>query len=351
MLRKTGAPATPDLERYLGSVFLEGPDHDPEIISHVHLREDEAVNGFIGVLAMPMTVAGRQVRGGVCGTLMVEDHANDPFAGARLMRGFLGGPQDLSLTETANDISTTMWRKLRGTVLPDYSLEWVRIIRPAGFLAAVSRAAFGPARILSPLARPMDSVIRRRPSAWSHLAAAIPEGTAATAPSDDGETVDLLVSLTETYAAKPAWQRASLARMVAESRRKANYGTMVRRKVLSRDGRTLGLFLYYGDAGGIGRVLQILFQPGQAGTVIDSMLADAAERGLVALRGRSMPVLLEAMLGRRCFFLHASSSIVHARDPTLLEPFVTGKAFFNGFAGESWSRLIGDRFVGLSKES
>jgi hypothetical protein len=90
--------------------------------------------------------------------------------------------------------------------------------------------------------------------------------------------------------------------------------------------------------------VQILFQPGQAGVVIDSMLAHAAGRGMVALRGRVMPALLEAMLGRRCTFLHASSSIVHARDPALLEPFVTGKAFFNGFAGESWSRLIGDRF-------
>jgi hypothetical protein len=50
------------------------------------------------------------------------------------------------------------------------------------------------------------------------------------------------------------------------------------------------------------------------------------------------------MLGRRFMFLHASSSIVHTRDPVLLEPFVAGKALFNGFAGESWSRLIGDRF-------
>jgi hypothetical protein len=351
MLRKTSEPATRELERYLGSVFLDGPDHDPEIVSHVHLREDETVNGFIGVLAMPITVAGRNVRGAVCGTLMVEDHASDPFAGARLMRGFLGGAQDISLTETANDVSTTMWRKLRGTVLPDYSLEWVRIIRPAGFAAAVAGAAFGPARLLSPLSRPVDSLIRRRPSAWSHVAAAIPDGTATTAEANEDETVELLVSLTESYAAKPAWQRASLARRVAESRRKANFGTRVRRKVLGRDGRTLGLFLYYGDAGGIGRAVQILFQPGQAGTVIDAMLADAAERGLVGLRGRSMPALLEAMLGRRFFFLHASSSIVHARDPSLLEPFVAGKAFFNGFAGESWSRLIGDRFDGPSRES
>jgi hypothetical protein len=139
--------------------------------------------------------------------------------------------------------------------------------------------------------------------------------------------------------------------MLADAHRKANYGAMVRRKVVGRDGRTLGLFIYYGDTGRIGRVLQLLFQPGQAGAVIDSMLADAAGRGLAALRGRSMPALLEAMLGRRCVFLHASSSIVHARDTALLEPFVSGKAFFNGFAGESWSRLIGDRFDDTPKET
>lgn len=350
MLRKTGEPATADLDRYLGRLFLDGPNRDPEIVSHVHLREDEAVNGFIGVLPMPMTVSGRQVRGAVCGTLMVEDHAEDPFAGARLMRAFLGGPQDLSLTETANDISTAMWRKLRGVVLPDHSLEWVRIIRPAGFLAALAASAFGPARVLSPLARPVDALARRRPSAWSHLATAVPDGTAATADADDGETADLLEALTENFVAKPSWRREGLVRMVAEARRKVNHGTMVRRKVLGRDGRTLGLYLYHGDPGRIGRVLQILFRPGQAGAVIDSMLADAAGRGLVALRGRTMPALLEAMLGRRCFFVHASSSIVHARDPALLEPFVSGKAFFNGFAGESWSRLIGDRFDGPSRE-
>lgn len=344
MLRKTREPATPALEAYLAKLFLHGPDRDPEINSHVHLTGDDAVNGFVGVLPMPMMVGGRQVRGALCGTLMVENHADDPFAGARLMRAYLAGPQDISLTETANDISTTMWRKLRGTVLPDHSLEWLRLIRPAGFAAAAAASAIGPMRIFAPLARPLDALIRRRASSWAHLAAEIPEGTLASVETGDDETIDLFITLTEAYAARPAWRRESLARMVAEARRKANYGEMVRHKVTTRDGRPIGLFLYYGDPGRIGRVVQVLFRPGQAGTVIDSMLAHASRRGLVALRGRAQPALLEAMLGRRFIFLHASSSIVHARDPALLEPFVAGKAFFNGFAGESWSRLIGDRF-------
>ena len=66
--------------------------------------------------------------------------------------------------------------------------------------------------------------------------------------------------------------------------------------------------------------------------------------GLVAMRGRTQPALLQAMIGKKCAFLHASSTVVHSRDPGLLEAMTTGRAFLNGLAGEGWTRLIGDRF-------
>jgi hypothetical protein len=43
-------------------------------------------------------------------------------------------------------------------------------------------------------------------------------------------------------------------------------------------------------------------------------------------------------------FLHASSTIVHSRDPDLVKAATDGTAFFNGLCGESWTRLIGDSF-------
>ncbi|MDH6233977.1 hypothetical protein M2281_004590 [Mesorhizobium soli] len=346
ILRKTSQPATHALETYLTGLFIEAPDRDPEIGSLVHVLDDGRVSGFIGVMPLPMLAEGRSVRAAVCGSLMVDNHADDPFAGARLMRAFLSGPQDVTLTETANDISTAMWRKLRATVLPDYSLEWLRIIRPAGFVAEMATKAVGAARLLSPLARPIDSLIRRGEPGprWSSLAAAIPEETLPSVDADDETTATLLTKWTEGYAVRPLWQPENLHQMVAEASSKALYGEMVRRVVMTRDGRPLGLFLYHGDPGRIGRVMQILAAPGRIGETIDSMLAHASERGMLALRGRTQPVLLNAMLGRRFAFFHTSSSVVHARDPTLLEPFLAGKAFFNGFAGESWSRLIGDRF-------
>jgi hypothetical protein len=341
ILRKARAPANPALETYLAELFLDAPDHDPQIPSHVYVREDERVSGFVGVLPLPMSVEGKPIRAALCGTLMVDGHAQDPFAGARLMRAFLTGPQDISLTETANDVSTDMWRKLRGTILPDHSLEWLRVLRPAAFLAEM--AAGTGARVLSPLTRPLDALARRGKPRWFSMAEP-PLGALPNVDADEETTAALFRAFTEDFAVQPLWERETLQRMISHSRRKALYGGMVRRQVLARNGKSVGLFLYYGDPGRIGRVVQVLAAPGQAGAVIDSMLAHAHERGMAALRGRTMPALLQAMLGRPFLFLHASSSIVHARDPALVEPFVAGRAFFNGFAGESWSRLIGDRF-------
>ncbi|EKF18272.1 hypothetical protein NA2_14012 [Nitratireductor pacificus pht-3B] len=347
ILRRDRRAASPDLIAYLSKLFLDPPNRDPDIASLVHLRADGSVSGFMGVLPMRMAFEGRPLRAAIGGSFMVEDHEDDPYAGARLLRAFQNGPQDLSLTETANDVSTTMWRKLRGTILPDYSLEWLRVIRPTAFVSEMAAGVFGPLRLISPLARPIDALLGRiAPGAgWAHLPAAALGGKALPSSDADAETAAALFRrFVELHALHPDWPEADLQRMVAESGRKANYGGMVRRQVLARNGTPVGLFLYYGDRARIGRVIQVLALPGQEGAVIDSMLADACERGLVALRGRSQPALLDAMLGRRFAFVHASSSIVHARDQSLIAPFRAGQAFFNGFAGESWSRLLGDRF-------
>lgn len=348
ILRKTDRPATQSLRAYLGEVFLDPPDFDPDIVSLVHERADGSVSGFLGALPLPMELDGKRLRAAVCGTMMVDGYAEDPFAGARLLRAFLAGPQDLSVTETANDVSTAMWRKMRAAVLPDYSLEWLRVIRPAGFATALAASRCRAAGMLAPLARPLDALLHRRGKdrepQWSHVAPNDRNGAFRDEEADEERALELFPALTAHFPLRPQWQVETLRARIAHARRKANYGDCVRRVVTTRDGRAVGLFLYYGNRGGIGRAVQILAAPGQEGAVIDRMIDHAASRGLVALRGRVQPALLDAMIGRRIGFLHASSSIVHARDPALIDLFRSGKAFLNGFAGESWARLIGDSF-------
>src|SRR5690606_29184715 len=113
LLRNSGRPAAPSLQAYLAGLFLHGPDQDPEINSLIYIGDNGIVSGFIGALSLPMLVEGMPRRGAVAVALVADDRADDHFAGARLMRAFLSGPQDISLTETANHTSATMLRKLR----------------------------------------------------------------------------------------------------------------------------------------------------------------------------------------------------------------------------------------------
>lgn len=346
ILRRSGEAPTPALETYLKTIFVDGPDFDPRLTSNVHVRSDGTVSGFLGVLPLTMELRGEPLRAAIFGTFMVDAHEDDPFAGARLLRHALAGPQDLSLTETSNDLSTAMWRQMHARVVPDYSLEWVRIMRPASFALELAAAHLAPLRFFKPLVRPFDALARRgREQGWAGYRPHPGKAEAFTdADATEEEIADLIPGFLTQFMLHPRWTPDHLRTMLAHGRRKAIHGERVQRVVRARTGKPVGLFIYYGDPGRVGRVVQIMAMPGHEGTVIDRLLKHADERGMAAMRGRTQPALLDAMLGRKFAFVHAASTIVHSRRPELVEAFVQGEAFVNGLAGEGWTRLIGDRF-------
>ncbi|MBL8895564.1 MAG: hypothetical protein JNJ53_13245 [Rhizobiales bacterium] len=342
IFEKKDGPAPEALTAYLAELFLDAPDRDAEITSKVHVRGDGTVNGFIGVLPLPLNFEGRPLRGAVCGSLMVDERDGDPFAGARLMRSFLSGPQDISLSETANPVSEGMWRKLRGMVLPSYSLEWVRVLRPAGFALDVAARSIPLAALMRSVTLPVDALARR-------VAPGVLRAQENPGAQDREIGIKELAELLPRFVSKspmhPVWSAAALKRMLQNASRKSRYGTFIARAVTVRGGAPIGAFLYYVQPGRIAHVLQVVALPGQAGTVLDRLFLHAEAMGAVAVRGRSQPFLLDALLTRNCFHVHRASSLVHARDESLIEPFLSGRAFFNGLAGDSWTRLVGDEFA------
>lgn len=350
LLRKKPLPAPASLAGYMRSFYLEAPFCGDGITSLVHVDDTGQVSGFIGVHALPMTFNGRKLRAAVCGSLMSADREKDPLAGARLLKAYLDGPQDLSFSETANEISVQLWTRLRGRILPQYSLDWVRVIRPAGFALALASRRIGFARACGPLANAVDDIRRKRLSpgrlSWSALATGGTGQKAGQAREiDSAGFAGLLDALTGQYALRPDWEECRLDWILADAMHKPDLGDLVFAAVSSPTGVTIGAFAYYAKAGAIGRVLQVLAAPGQAGPVIDCLVDDAAARGLCGLRGRVQPVLLEAMLGRRVAFVPVASTVVHSRDAELLGAMTGSQAFLNGIAGEQWSRLIQGRFT------
>ncbi|HEV7322815.1 MAG TPA: hypothetical protein VGO04_29795 [Ensifer sp.] len=339
----------PALVSYMRQLYLDAPGCDPEIRPLVHVNDHGRITGFVGVNALPMTLNGKRLRAAICGSLMVEDREADPLAGARILKAFLAGPQDLSFSETASEVSAQMWSKLRGVVLPQYSLDWVRVIRPATFSLSVAANRIKPARIAAPFARALDSFYRKRMGQGEQRWSALPEAGVAPAGFTAKETDRLgfaavVPQFTAQFALRPDWSEGQLDHILSDAEQKPDQGELAYALVAARTGAVVGAFAYYAKVGEIGRVLQILALPGQAGPVIDCLVDAASKRGLAGLRGRTQPALMEAMLGRRIAFVHVASTVVHSRDQAVVEACRDGQAFFNGIAGEHWSRLIGGSF-------
>jgi hypothetical protein len=300
----------------------------------------------VGVNLVPMVFSGRRLKAAFCGALMVEDPKRDPLAGARLLKAFLSGSQDLSVSETANKTSLEMSRALKGVAFPGYSLEWMRAFTPASFACDMVFRHSSLRRIALTAAQGVD-----RLAGWSGLGRglAIAESGSGRSPltltavdaSGFAEAVD---RLTAHYRIRPFWNLNDLARVLSQAFDKPRYGEAVA-MIASRDGGTAaGAFLYHLQPGGVGRVFQILSLPGMESVVIDCLFTDAARRGAAGLRGRTQPAILNGLLGKKAMFANASSTVVFTRDEDILDCFRSGEAFVNGIAGESWGRHIGGDF-------
>src|SRR5439155_1097840 len=126
---------SPDrLAHYLEQIFCRHPWADEELTSLVYEDERGRVAGFLGIIPRPLRFQGEPVRAAVATQLMVAPERRG-LVGRRLMRTFLTGPQDLSLSDTANEVGRRLWESLGGSVSLIHSLAWTRTLRPCRHLA------------------------------------------------------------------------------------------------------------------------------------------------------------------------------------------------------------------------
>ncbi|MBY3530797.1 hypothetical protein HFN72_33560 [Rhizobium laguerreae] len=340
---KRGKRPSPDLISCLEEFYLCGPTVDPQIPSLVHVNDAGAISGFVGVNVVPMKFSDSRLRAAYGGTLMVRGREQDPMAGARLLKAFLSGPQDISLSETANTTSLEMAKALRGVPFASYSLEWMRILRPAAFACEMALRKSTLRKWALPIARSLDRLHGWSGYAGGRVAKDAVQTTKAERvtqvdPEAFAESVELLTS---HYPLRPDWPGLQLRHVVRQAFEKPLYGQPVAALVAASNGSPVGAFLYHLHEGGVARVVQMLALPGREAKVIDCLLVDADRRGAAGLRGRTHPAFLEAMLGRKMLFANVSNTIVFSRDKAVVDSFRRGEAFVNGLAGESWGRHIG----------
>jgi hypothetical protein len=337
--RDAKRPVPASLASYLSEIFFAHPWRDPDIPSRVHVSSEGVVDGFIGVFPSRMHLGERAVRAAIAGSLMVDQPEKNPFAGARLLHAFCGGPQDISISETCNPLTQSMWSKLGGQLVPLTSMEWYRILRPAGTVTNRLPAA----RLLRPLAALADVAVKRvktNPFRLDARASRFVRGEDA----DEASFVDCTLRLSSEFAFGPSWSRDSLRWLLRHAEQKEDYGKMVRRLVYGPGPEPIGGYIYYGRPSRTAWVLQVFAARGHAGRTLDSLLAHALENGAVAVRGQTHPLIMGDLLSSGCVFLHRNSTMVHSRDDKLVDAAESSSALMTGLAGETWTRLIGGVF-------
>lgn len=340
--RKRAAKAVPaSLTACLTQSFFEHPWDEPGIRSKVASDEAGNVSGFIGVVPARLELEGRPLLAAFAGSMMVEDPKANPLAGARLLRAFLAGPQDISLTETANATALGMWQKLGHPLDVGYSFNWLRPLRPVSTGVQLLERSLPGVGLMAPLGRIADRVVSFvRPSPFARSDSRKLEFHDV-GPEEFGTAV---LSLKDIYPLRPRWDAGNIGWIVQQAGQKRNFGYPEWRVAYGPDGRPVAAYAYFARVGGIAWVLQALAVPARAGDLVDDLFAHAYAYGCASVRGSAHPWLTAALMQRRAIFLGRAFYVAHAKDKSLLEPVRAGQALISGLAGESWMRLIGDRF-------
>lgn len=328
--------STAALITYLEVIFFGNPWYDPATPSLVY-EEDGGIIGFLGVVPRPMQLKGRPIRVAVSSQLMVDPERRSSHAAFQLHHKFLSGPQQLSLTDGANDLGHKLWEMAGGRTSLLYSMHWARILRPAQF--AVSqlsrRKGLASLRLLKPFSVVLDAAERLLPQSPLRLECQDPEEDLT-----EKTLLECLSEFTSRQSLRPEYDECSLKWLLDMACQKESQGTLHKVVVRTPEGGIAGWCLYYVKPFGVSQVLQIWGKRSHMALVLDHVFYHARRRGSIAVSGRMEPALAEVLWQRRCIFgLPGPWFLYHSRQSEILLAIETGDAFLTRLEGEWWMRF------------
>jgi hypothetical protein len=154
----------PWLAAYFERTLLDYPWADPEISSLVFEAGDNRILGFMGSHVRHLLIDERPIRMGCTGQLVTDPRERHLAIGTRLVRTYLSGLQELTITDGATDVVHEIWVRLGGYALHPGSFVWTRLFRPwraVGEMWLELRRDERPRRFLRPIWAVLDSPMTR----------------------------------------------------------------------------------------------------------------------------------------------------------------------------------------------
>jgi hypothetical protein len=317
--------------------LLDSPWSDPEIPSLVY-EEDGEVLGFLASYVRHMVFDGNPVRIACSANLLTDPRVRTRAAGALLSRQYMAGPQDLTITDGANDTARRMWEALGAQMVHVSCLAFVRVLRPFGLAADRLTSRLNDdtaARAVAPVARVLDAAIARRRGSASRTATErlTPEGLVENLPAvADG--LRLVPAYDVNYL---RWLFGELDRVGAEG----VFPQRVRRgplfAELVRDGdHVSGWYVTQLRRGGLCRVLQLAARPQSFGLVLDELDRRARALGAVGVFGRLEPHLVSPLTQRKALLRFGRGRMLVHGNRDIADAILRGDALLTRLDGEWW---------------
>jgi hypothetical protein len=337
VLRERTGPTPHEVRAFLKELYFTNPWFDADIPSLV-CEEKGKIAGFLGVVPRKMLLRGEPVRIAYGGNFVVDPEFRNTMAGLHLLRTYMAGNQDLSQTDSANDVSRALLERLGFTTILPLSIHWIRPLRPAQSLAKAmahlskTTLASSLAFLATPLSNLADSIAGKL--SFSPFRIKEPELKA------DELDVETLLScfgqFRDGYSLWPDYDAASLGWLLNFMQRMKGHGVNLRRALL-RDsiGQVAGWYVYYQTPGGFAEVAQIGGVRRQLKAILDHLFYDAWQSGAIGVHGTLDARLMGEFSEKNCFFTcRGGWTVAHSRTPKFLELLNAGDAFLSRLDGD-----------------
>jgi len=337
-LRHRKGHAPPAVRSYFNELyFTDHPLIDSALPSLVYEDTSGKIVGFLGVIRRKMSVRGQSIRVAFGGNYVVHPEARSTPAGLHLLRAYMAGDQDLSLTDSANDLSRTLMGPLGFRTIVPFSMSWARPLRPSYYAVHAMSCALAPvlSASLKFAAKPFCSIAD---GVTARLSSSPFRQTESSLQGSELDVETLLQCLAEFRGGSALWPQYdahSLNWLLNFMERMHSHAEF--RKVVVRDDhlKILGWYIYYVKPGAVSQVVQIGGERKFTGDVLDHLFYDAWRHGAIAVHGVVRSDLIPDFWEKNCFFTcRGGWTLAHSRRPELLELLDRGDAFLSRLDGE-----------------
>lgn len=337
VLRHRKNPFPRELLSYFQELYFTGPLADPDLPSLVYEGAKGRIVGFLGVVRRTMTLRGQRIRVAFGGNFVFQPEERSSLGGLKLLRDYMAGVQDLSETDSANDISKALLERLGFRTVVPLSIHWARPLRPAQY------ALYGFSKLAGPklghalqLSSTPFCAIADRMAARLSFSPLRQNGTRLSAAELDLDTLlHCLADFPCDGSIRPEYRTEPLKWLLPFMTRMHPHASL--RKFVLRDEsqKIVGWYIYYVKPGAIGQVVQVGGQKEDIKEILEHLFHDAWACGVAGLHGTVPYQMMAHYSEMNCIFTcHGGWTVVHSRNPELIELLSRGDASLSRLDGE-----------------